>query len=138
MFLVALLPRSLGQTSANSKSTSQDLFPHFDEYTELSVYPEVQFWMSCNEHDDMHFVVQIRKAFKDGRLLEHLNYNCPVAVEDVSNVSVAKILGPQGFLCESNTISQENGSLDGQEVFYEHDRRAPITPGTIVPLDITL
>ena len=86
----------------------------------------------------MHVVAQIRKVSKDGRLLEHLNYNCAVAVEDVPNVNVVKILGPQGFLCASHTVFLENGPPDGQEVFYKHDRRAQITPGTIVPLYITL
>jgi hypothetical protein len=93
--------------------------------------------MSCAQHDDMDVVVQIRKISASGQLLEHLNYPCPVPVEEVPNVNVAKTLGPQGFLRASHSISLAPGGTEN-EVFYTHDKREPIEPGTVVKLDITL
>ena len=93
--------------------------------------------MSCAQHDDIDVVVQIRKISTSGKLLEHLNYPCPVPVEEVPNVNVAKTLGPQGFLRASHAVSL---APDGtkNEVFYTHDRREPVEPGAVVKLDITL
>ena len=97
-------------------------------------------WMSCATHDDMDVAVQIRKIDANGRLLEHLNYPCPVPVGEVADVNVAKTLGPQGFLRASHAVSRDEArtSADGQEIFYAHDRAEKIKPGTVVPLDITL
>lgn len=93
--------------------------------------------MSCKEKDDMDVVVQIRKISSTGQLLEHLNYPCPVPVEDVPNVNTAKTLGPTGFLRASHAVSRVPGDSIN-EIEYAHDRREPVAPGTIVCLDITL
>lgn len=112
----------------------------FDKYTEVAGYSKVHLWMSCAEKDDMDVGVMIRKIDSAGKLLEHLNYPCPVPTEQVPNVNVAKTLGPQGFLRASHRISRDDSRSrgDGQELFYTHDRREPIKPGTIVELQITL
>lgn len=93
--------------------------------------------MSCAQHDDMDVVVQIRKISSTGQPLEHLNYPCPVPVQEVPNVNTAKTLGPQGFLRASHAVSLAPGGTEN-EVFYMHDKRKAIKPGTVVKLDITL
>lgn len=112
----------------------------FDKYTELAGYPKVVLWMSCAEKDDMDVALHIRKIDSSGKLLEHLNYPCPVPTHEVANTNVAKTLGPEGFLRASHAISRDGTRTrsNGQEVFYAHDRREPIQPGTIVRLEITL
>ncbi len=95
--------------------------------------------MSCKEHDDLDVAVQTRKIDVNGNLLEHLNYPCPVPVEDVPNVNTAKTLGPQGFLRASHGVSLDLSKSGGNELFYAHDKREPVLPrGRIVPLEIPL
>ena len=90
----------------------------------------------------MDVAVQIRKIDLSGKLLEHLNYPCPVPADQVPDVNVAKTLGPQGFLRASHVVSQDKSqsvNKNDQEVFYAHDRRRPIEPlGQVVPLEVTL
>lgn len=94
--------------------------------------------MSCADHDDLDVVVQVRKIDKQGNLLEHLNYPCPVPVSVVPNTNVVKALGPQGFLRASHAITRVGRDADQQEVVYRHDRREAVTPGKVVKLEITL
>src|ERR1700712_2109160 len=96
--------------------------------------------MSCAEKDDMDVTVHIRKRSADGRLLEHLNYPCPVPVEEVADTNVVKTLGPEGFLRASHAISRDDKRTrgNGQEVFYAHDRCEKLKPGSKVRLEITL
>lgn len=96
--------------------------------------------MSCEEKDDMDVVVQIRKVDSAGSPLEGINFPCPVPESEVPEGETSKLYGPQGFLRASSSVSrdEERSSPDGQEVFYRHDREIKITPGTIIPLDITL
>lgn len=86
----------------------------------------------------MDVAVQIRKISASGQLLEHLNYPCPVPVEEVPDVNTAKTLGPQGFLRASHAVTKSEELSHGNEFYYNHDRSEPIKPGTIVSLDITL
>ena len=46
----------------------------------------------------------------------------------------------RGFLRASSLPSRDEtrSSPDGQEVFYRHDCKQKVSPGTIVPLEITL
>jgi hypothetical protein len=108
----------------------------FDEATELAGYSKVKIFMSCAEHDDMDVVVQIRKIDSKGRLLQHLNYPCPVPVEEVPDLNTVKTLGPQGFLRASHAVSLDPDSTSDVQPFYTHRIRNPIKPGTIVPLEI--
>lgn len=84
--------------------------------------------------------VQIRKINATGEPLEHLNYSCPITVDQVADVNVAKTLGPQGFLRASHAISRDESRTrgGGQEVFYTHDRREAVVPGKATQLEITL
>ncbi|PVH69619.1 X-Pro dipeptidyl-peptidase C-terminal non-catalytic domain-containing protein [Cadophora sp. DSE1049] len=119
-------------------NASSDFTLYFDKQTELVGYSSVHLWVSCAEHNDLDVVVQIRKISASGTLLEHLNYPCPVPVDEVPNLNTAKTLGPQGFLRASHAISRVDAKTNQNEFFYQHDRREYVSPGTVVPLDITL
>ncbi|KAJ0149591.1 Uncharacterized protein HZ326_7881 [Fusarium oxysporum f. sp. albedinis] len=69
----------------------------FDVTTELAGYPKAVLLMSCPDHDNFDVVVQIRKIDNKGRQLSHLNYPCPVAIDQVPDVNTAKTWGPQSF-----------------------------------------
>ena len=88
----------------------------------------------------MDVVVQLRKIDRDGKLLVGMNFPCPVPENELPNMSLCKTFGPQGFLRASHVSSRDEArsSADGQEVFYRHDREQKITPGDVVPLEITL
>lgn len=94
--------------------------------------------MSCKDHDDLDVGVQVRKISKNGKPLDSLNYPCPVPIDEVPNVNTAKCLGPQGFLRASHSITKVDELSTEQEIFYQHDRRQPITPGSVVKVEITL
>lgn len=86
----------------------------------------------------MDIIVQIRKISTTGKLLEHLNYPCPVPVDAVPNVNTAKTLGPQGFLRASHAVTRDETLSTEHEIVYRHDRAEMIPAGKIVPIDITL
>ena len=111
----------------------------FTEYTEITGYAKVRLWMSCQEKDDLDVVVQIRKIDKSGNLLKGINFPFPVPESEAPEGETIKMYGPQGFLRASASLSRDDtrSSFDGQEIFYRHDRREKITPGAVVPLDIT-
>jgi uncharacterized protein len=96
--------------------------------------------MSCADSEDMDVTVHLRKIDRHGKMLEHLNYPCPVPVEEVPNTNVAKTLGPEGFLRASHAVSRDptRSRANGQEVFYAHDQCEKIPAGTKVRLEITL
>lgn len=88
----------------------------------------------------MDVTVHLRKIDANGQKLDHLNYPCPAPIEEVGNTNVAKTLGPEGFLRASHAISRDDSRTrgNGQEVFYSHDRRERVPPGTKIRLEITL
>ncbi|KAG4270386.1 hypothetical protein FPRO04_11545 [Fusarium proliferatum] len=118
----------------------------FDVATELAGYPKAVLHMSCTDHDDFDVGVQIRKTDNKGRQLSHLNYPCPVHIEEVPDVNTAKTLGPQGFLRASHHVSLngDGGPVVSDDVsretdvLYSHRVRQPISPGAIVRLEIPI
>ncbi|KAG9501855.1 hypothetical protein J7337_007551 [Fusarium musae] len=118
----------------------------FDVATELAGYPKAVLYMSCPDHDDFDVVVQVRKIDSNGRQLSHLNYPCPVPIDEVPDVNTAKTLGPQGFLRASHSVSLKGhgGPVVSHDlsretdVLYSHRVRRPINPGTIVRLEIPI
>ncbi|OQE46180.1 hypothetical protein PENCOP_c001G01325 [Penicillium coprophilum] len=119
---------------------TSDFVLKFDGYTEIAGYAKVRLWMSCKQRDDMDVVVQLRKIDEFGNMLEGVNFPCPIPASAIPDAETSKLYGPQGFLRASSSVSRDHArsSSDGQEVFYQHDREEKITPGAIVPLDITL
>jgi uncharacterized protein len=92
--------------------------------------------MSCQEHDEMDVVVQIRKMDKNGHLLTHVNY--PVDQDNVPDTNVVKYLGPSGFLRASHRHTLDSSQSIEVDKVYLHNSRQPVPVGTIVPLEITL
>lgn len=45
----------------------KDFIFHVNEYTEIAGFPKVKLWVSCDEHDDLDIVVQIRKVDRNGQ-----------------------------------------------------------------------
>ncbi|UKZ67873.1 uncharacterized protein TrAtP1_009033 [Trichoderma atroviride] len=123
---------------AEGLTDSSNFIVHFKQPTEIAGYAKVKLWISCKEHDDLDVAVQLRKISADGRLLEHLNYPCPLPVSEVRNDNIAKCLGPQGFLRASHRVTKDDKLSTAQEVVYKHDKREPIPLGEVVNLEITL
>ncbi|MCJ1431957.1 hypothetical protein MMC27_001313 [Xylographa pallens] len=87
----------------------------------------------------MDVVVQIRKIDKSGNMLKGINFPFAVPESEAPEGETIKHYGPQGFLRASTSISRDEArsSSDGQQVFYKFDRAEKISPGTVVPLEIT-
>lgn len=126
------------QWNSHPLTELQDFTFFFDEVTELAGYSKLTIHVSCDEHDDMDIVCQIRKIDASGRPLKHLNYPVPVAIDKVADFNTAKTLGPQGFLRASHAVTLDPSRSRGNDLFYRHDRRQVITPGQIVRLEIPL
>ncbi|KAI0136209.1 Alpha/Beta hydrolase protein [Xylariales sp. AK1849] len=120
---------------AHHLTDCSDFVVHFDNYTELAGYPIAKLWMSCDEHNEMDVIVQIRKVGQDGKVLKSSNYKCPVPEPEVPDTNVAKFLGPDGMLRASHRVTKE--VVDGI-LQYAHDRSEKIDPGRIVELEIPL
>ncbi|RDW71755.1 hypothetical protein BP5796_07789 [Coleophoma crateriformis] len=132
---------SKDQYEAHSLDASLDFKVHFDEATELSGYPKVKLYVSCAEHDDMDICVQIRKISTDGIPMKHLNYPCPVPVEEVPELNVAQYWGPQGFLRASHAVSRAESpfpGMDPNDIFYTHRVQEKIEPGKVVCVEIPI
>lgn len=94
----------------------------------------------------MDVAVQIRKIDASRHQLVHLNYPCPVPLDQVPNVNIAKALGPQGFLRASHYLSRGGqrgppklSDLASQtDLLYSHREREAIKPGQIFRLEIPL
>lgn len=95
--------------------------------------------MAAPDHDDLDVVVQIRKISREGKLLAHLNYPCPVPEPEVVDLNVAKTLGPQGFLRAShrNTLDKDKSPSE-TDLFYSHTFREPITSGAVIKLEVPI
>lgn len=127
-------------------SPLQTFTTKFDVDTELAGYPKAVLYVSCADHDDFDIVVQVRKTDASGRQLSHLNYPCPVPIDQVPDVNVAKTLGPQGFLRASHAITKDAAGgpvapsdlSKETDVLYSHRIRESISPGTIVRLEIPI
>ncbi|KAI5194259.1 hypothetical protein E4T38_09623 [Aureobasidium subglaciale] len=122
----------------HSLDSSADFRFFFPEDTELAGYSKLVLHVSCNEHDEMDVVCQIRKIDASGRPLQHLNYPVPVAIEEIDDFNTAKTLGPQGFLRASHAVTLDEGKSRGNDLFYTHDRQQAIPPGEITLLEIPL
>ncbi|KAH7006810.1 Alpha/Beta hydrolase protein [Ilyonectria destructans] len=118
----------------------------FDVDTELAGYPKAILHMSCADHDDMDVAVQIRKIDSSGKQLAHLNYPCPVPMDQLPDVNTVKTLGPQGFLRASHHVSKngQGGPVSSADVskvtdvLYSHRTRESIPRGKIVRLEIPI
>lgn len=97
-------------------------------------------YMSCNDHDDMDVFVQVRKANKDGHILQNINIplsDLNMADTDVDSVNPLKYLGPTGVLRASHRHMDLSLCI---ATWPEHDysRKSPVPRGTVVRLEIGL
>jgi hypothetical protein len=106
--------------------------------TELAGYSKATLWMATDDHDEMDVGVQTRKIHGTAKPLRHLNYKCPVPVEEVPDFNTAKTLGPQGFLQASHRVSLNREASSETDVVYTRRKRKPIPPGTKVRLEIPI
>ncbi|KAJ5769548.1 alpha/beta-hydrolase [Penicillium odoratum] len=94
--------------------------------------------MSCMDFDDMDVFVQLRKADKEGNMLQNINiplHDLQMDAAEVENVNPLKYLGPTGALRASHRAIDERLSTTS---WPEHDYtfRNPVTRGEVVKLDI--
>ena len=119
-------------------------FTHvFSKKTMIAGPSTVILHVASPKHNDLDIYVQLRKADKDGNLLEYSNI--PLAdlglnsVAEVPQHNVMKHLGPQGMLRASKRhVSQE---LSGKRTSWKtlsHSQEESFTPGQILRLEIQL
>jgi hypothetical protein len=80
----------------------------------------------------------IRKTGVNGTLLAHNNYPVPVPIHELANSNVPKYQGPNGVLRASHAISQVPKQHPDDYPVYTHRVREPITPGTVVGVEIPI
>lgn len=97
-------------------------------------------YMSCDDHDDMDVFVQVRKANKDGQILQNINIplsDLNMADTDVDSVNPLKYLGPTGVLRASHRdIDLNLCSASWPE--HDYSRKSPVPRGKVVRLEIGL
>ncbi|OJJ06472.1 hypothetical protein ASPVEDRAFT_140358 [Aspergillus versicolor CBS 583.65] len=94
--------------------------------------------MSCPEYDDMDVFVQLRKADRDGHILQNINIPFQAlekGAEEIESVNPLKYLGPTGALRASHRAIDPKLSTP---FWSEHDytSREPVERGDIVTMDI--
>jgi len=113
----------------------------FPEKTTLAGYSKLRIFVSCKDHNDLDFYVQIRKLSRDGELMEQSNvplHELPPeikTVKDVANVNPVKYLGPQGMLRASHREMDPEKSTEYWP-YHPHQKADYVKPGTIVELNI--
>lgn len=94
--------------------------------------------ISAPDHNDLDVYAQIRKADKDGNLLQ--NSNIPLSALGVSSISEVppikplKYLGPQGMLRASRRHIDETLSTPYWKAL-SNAKVEPVVPGTVVQLE---
>ncbi|KAJ5090324.1 hypothetical protein N7532_009008 [Penicillium argentinense] len=94
--------------------------------------------MSCPDYDDMDVFVQLRKADKDGHMLQNINIpfqDLGKSADEIENVNPLKYLGPTGALRGSHRAIDPRLSTP---LWTEHDytSREPVKRGEIITMDI--
>lgn len=112
----------------------------FEQQSFLVGCARAVLYMSCTDHDDMDVFVQLRKADRQGNILQHINVplkDLGVQEPEVESINPLKYLGPTGILRASHRSIDANLSWSD---FPEHDytKSESIIPGQIVKLDIGL
>lgn len=104
-------------------------------------YSKAVLFMSAEQADDMDVFVQLRKADRQGEILEHLNIPLKdlqlSRVNEVEQINPLKYLGPPGILRASHAELDPALSTDFHPI-YTHQNAQKITPGQIVKLEISI
>lgn len=119
----------------------------FESSTWLLGYSYVTLYVSCDSNSDIDIFVQLRKADKDGNLLQHMNVPPqdvvpPVNTNDeVPNSCLYKYLGAPGSLRASHVSSRIAPGKKSCSSFwpeYANDTTAPVQRGTIIKLHVPI
>ncbi|EXJ67439.1 uncharacterized protein A1O5_09452 [Cladophialophora psammophila CBS 110553] len=132
------------QSDAPAEQVDND--PEFVEFTysfaEKSTIigpSKAVLYMSCTDHDDMDIFVIIRKADKNGKILQ--NINIPLnelgvtSEQEVQDINSLKYIGPSGILRASHRALDPKLSKP-HWLAHDHRQEQKIPPGHIVKLEI--
>ncbi|KAJ5711468.1 hypothetical protein N7488_005624 [Penicillium malachiteum] len=112
----------------------------FKEPTSFLGYSKAILYMSCQDHDDLDVFVQLRKADKNGKILQNLNIpleELGLKLEDVETINTMKYLGPSGILRASHREVDMELSKPNRP-FHPHKSEQRVPPGTVAKLEIGL
>jgi predicted acyl esterase len=114
-------------------------FEHtFSAATHMIGYSRVVLHMSSDQADDFDVFVQLRKADRNGRLLQNINIppaDLGLREEEVEAINPLKYLGPSGILRASHRdIDRERSKPHWP--FYPHTTKKLIQAGEVVRLEI--
>lgn len=116
----------------------------FEKKSYLVGSAKAVLYMSCPSHNDLDVFVQLRKADKSGKLLQHLNIPItdmqPMGISSPAEVSVVNTnvyLGPNGVLRASHRATDDALSYGNWQV-HDHTeaKNQPVSPGEVVKLEI--
>ncbi|CAK7237813.1 hypothetical protein SBRCBS47491_010158 [Sporothrix bragantina] len=110
----------------------------FDADTYLVGYAKAVLWMAAEDADDMDIFVQLRKADRDGNLLDQINIPpsaLDMAAQDVPSVNVLKYRGPPGILRASHRELDDKLSGTNHPV-PSHRILQMLKPGKPVRLEV--
>jgi predicted acyl esterase len=115
-------------------------FEHtFKTTTHIIGYPRAVLYMSCEQADDLDVFVQLRKADRNGKLLQNLNIPLEdlglQAEEEVEAINPLKYLGPSGILRAGHREIDQARSKPHWP-FHAHTEKKLVSPGDIVRLEI--
>ncbi|KAH6718396.1 Alpha/Beta hydrolase protein [Leptodontidium sp. MPI-SDFR-AT-0119] len=129
---------SVSYQADDLRAVSADFKLVFDETTTLIGFSKARLWVSCADTDDMDIYLSIRKADKNGKVLEHINLpweELPDDVKSTEDVPNANYLGATGVLRLSHRAQDPQRSSDIIP-FHPHDKEEKVPPGTVVSIEI--
>ena len=98
-------------------------------------------YMSCPDHDDLDMFVQLRKVDRHAQILHNINIPLQqlglASEKEVESINNLKYLGPTGVLRASHR-DLDMGLSKPHWPAHDHSRSSPVTPGSIVKLEIGL
>lgn len=114
-------------------------FEHtFPATTHMIGYSRVILYMSCFEANDPDVFVQLRKADRNGNLLQNINIppsDLNLKVEEIETINPLKYLGPSGILRASHREIDPARSKPHWP-FYPHTTKKLVPAGEVVRLEI--
>jgi predicted acyl esterase len=114
-------------------------FEHtFEATTHIVGYSRAVLYMSCEQADDLDVFVQLRKADRNGKLLQNLNIpleDLGLKAEEVEAINPLKYLGPSGILRASHRKIDQARSKPHWP-FHAHTEKELVSPGDIFRLEI--
>ncbi|KAF4310716.1 hypothetical protein GTA08_BOTSDO13713 [Botryosphaeria dothidea] len=132
---------SISYQSDDMLAPPADFVHVFDRKTTLIGYAKATLWVSCASADDMDIYLSLRKADRDGKVLEQVNVPWEAlpggvrTTEAVPNSNVVKHFGPTGVLRLSHR-AQDPVRSTPLIPFHPHDREEKVAPGSVTRVEI--